>query len=113
VQPNWIDHRRPEVPTEPRRPCGFVSGVDPAVGHVFPESVQQMADVVEQGRRNQLWPGARLFREVSTLKGVLGLGDCLAEVRARSILAEESEQPINNIHAIVSDTTATRDPGRA
>src|SRR5262249_54837615 len=78
---------------------GLVAAVDAALGHVFAQPVQQVADVVQQRGRHQGVVGAVPLRQVRRLERVLLLRNRLAEILQMAAGREEFGDFLQHVHS--------------
>jgi hypothetical protein len=78
----------------------LVSVVHALVRRVVGQVMQQMSDVVQQGRRHERRTGAGLAGEMGGLQSVLALRDRLAAIAGAAALAKHSQNLLDDFTAI-------------
>lgn len=68
--------------------------IDAALRGVIGKGVEEMADIVSQGRDHKGGTGPGLFGEASRLAGMLPLGDRFAAVCGMSMFGEEDAEGV-------------------
>ena len=97
VEPGRLGDLGAEVLRQPGASGPLVPGVDAAIGRIVAEVVEQVADVMQQGRHDQGVGRPVEHGEVRGLERVLGLRDRLAEV---GVMAPGLEQPEDLFHSM-------------
>jgi hypothetical protein len=78
-----------EKPGQPFRSEPLMDVIDAAIGSVIRKPVEEMTDIVNQGRDDQRSPGTGSFRQASRLAGMLPLADRFAAVFRMSMRGEQ------------------------
>src|SRR2546423_836314 len=88
MQTHRLAHLGPEMLRQPGRAQRFVLSIDALFGNVLGKIVQEVADIVQQRRRDQCRPGSRPFGEPRSLQRMLVLRDAFAIHRRSAPLVE-------------------------
>src|SRR5262245_12537301 len=106
MQSHRLGHVRSEMPREPGRAEALMLRIDTAIRDVLRQVMNQMADIVQQGRRDQRWRRACALRAQRALQGVLKLRDALA-ISVVAVAREGRADLVQRAHSAASRALVT------
>jgi hypothetical protein len=95
MEPGRLGDGGAEMAGQPAAAQLFVNIINPGLGAILGQVVQQVADIMEQGRGDQRAFGSRLFGGPAGLERMLGLADRFADIGGIAALAKQLEDFIN------------------
>src|SRR5262245_22460412 len=100
MQPHRFDHSGGKLTREPGGAKLFVPAIEPVVGEVLRQSMQEVAEVVQAPAGDKMVRCVFLFTLPGSLQCVFELRDRLAEVGRAAIQREQIKQFVNHAHDV-------------